>query len=160
MRPIRPTSRRRLWFRFLAGLFYLSVVSAILWVATGRPFAVVMAAVVVMALLCSGLALLWLTLWAVRKDSRLGQFGIGSLFFLTALVALYFSAVRWVALEIGENPWQPQPADELFLPVAVGGLLFACLGVPLMMGMTESLMWFAVWLVRRPTIRRFLARRR
>ena len=160
MHPMRPTSRRRLWFQFLAGLFYLAIVSVILCVATGRPFAVIMAAVVVTSLLCSGLVLLWLTLWAVRKDSRLGQFGIGSLFFLTVFVALYFSAVRWVVQEIERNPTELKHLEGTFPPVAITGLFVVYAGIPFVARMTESLMWFAVWLVRRPSIKRFLARRR
>ncbi len=160
MAPIQPSSRSRLWCRFFAGLSYLALISWVLCAVTERHFLTVFAAVVFGSLFCSGLALAWMTLWAVRKDSRLGQFGLGSLFFLTAFVALYCAAVRWVVIEIESNSTLPVRRDELFLPVAIGGLLASIVAVPLVAGMTESLLWFAVWTVRRPLIRRLLIKRR
>jgi hypothetical protein len=159
MAPTPPTSRARLWFQFFLGLFYLSVVAGMLSGATRHPFVIVLVAVIGGALSCSILALTWLTLWAVRRDSRIGQYGIGSLLFLTVFVALYFGLVRWTADAIGQNPHVQVSRGEVLTSVAIVCLITSILAVPFVLGMTESLVWFAVWVLRRRPIQRLLRRR-
>ncbi len=160
MDPIQPTSRARLWWQFLAGVFYLAVVAACLSGATRHHFLLMLLAVVGGAIFCSSLALLWLTLWALRKESRLGQFGLGSLFLLTLFVALYAGLVRWLAVAIGQDRAQTGGDGELFVQIAVVCLFPLLIAIPFVLGMTESLLWLAVWILRRRPIRRLLGRRR
>ena len=159
MAPIPPTSRARLWLQFFLGLLYLGVVAGLLSIATWHPFVVVLVAVIGGALSCSILALTWLTLWAVRRDSRIGQYGIGSLLFLTVFVALYFGLVRWTADAIGQNPHVQVSREEVLTSVALMCLCASILAVPFVLGMTESLLWFAVWVLRRRPVQRLLRRR-
>ena len=159
MAHIQPTSRTRLWLRLLAGLLYLSLVSAILSDVTGHHFLPVLVGVIAGALFCSSLALVWLTLWAVRRDSRLGQFGIGSLFFLTLFVAMYFGLVRWLVVALESNQGPPEGAQSLFVRLAIFSLGPMLFSIPFVLGVTESLLWLAVWVLRRRPIRRLLAKR-
>ena len=160
MAPIPPTSRARLWRRFFAGLLCLGVVALFLSEATGHRFLVVLVAVVGGALIWSSLGLVWLTLWALRKDSRLGQFGLGSLFFLTLFVALYLGLVRWTVVAIEQNSAWPVDNDGLFVSVAVAWLFALIVAAPFVLGMTESLLWFVVWILRRRPIGWLLGKRR
>jgi hypothetical protein len=155
----RPSSRLRLWFGFLAGLLYLALVAGIFCLITGSPFPLVFAAVVAGSLFCGGLGLAWITLWAVRKDARLGQFTVGSLLFLMVFVAIFFGMVRWLATRIAEQDGAP---DDLFMFAwfTVMCLVLTGVAIPLVLRMTEAVLWAAVWLVRRPAVRHWLAARR
>ncbi len=160
MPPIRPTSRRRLWSQFAVGLLYLALVALFIRSAIDRHYLAVFAAVIGATVLCSGLTLAWLTLWAMRKDGRLGQFGVGSLLFLTAFAAVFLGGVRWIVTEIEISAVNFEPGNRLFLSVAIYCLVALVIGIPLVVRMTESTVWFAAWAVRRPLIRRLLNRRR
>ncbi|NQU21022.1 MAG: hypothetical protein HQ567_07035 [Candidatus Nealsonbacteria bacterium] len=157
---LRLPNRVRLWVQLLAGVGYLALVAVGVTAATEHHFLIVFVGVVLGAVFCSGLALLWLTLWALRDDGRVGQFGLGSLFFLTGFVSIYFAMVRWLVVSLQQN-WASQgSAIELFLVVSGICLLLSLLAIPFVLLMTESLIWFAVWLVHRPVVRRWLRARR
>ncbi|MBN2474919.1 MAG: hypothetical protein JXB62_09955 [Pirellulales bacterium] len=160
MSNVQPTSRRRLLGQLLIGLAYLALVAAMLRSTTGHSFLVVLPAVIGGALFCSGLALAWLTLWAVRNDGRLGQFGLGSLFFLTVFAALYFGLVRWLVVAVERGSAARTGDGGRFLSTAVLCLVVVLTSVPFVLGMTESLLWLAVWIVRRRPVRKLLARKR
>ena len=149
-----------MWWQFLVGMLYLAVVAAFLSGATGYHFLLMLPAVVGGTVFCSSLALLWLTLWALRKDSRLGQFGLGSLLFLTLFVALYAGLVRWLVVAIGRARAQTGGDGDLFVQIAVVCLLPLLIAIPFVLRMTESLLWLAVWILRRRPIRKLLGRRR
>lgn len=121
---------------------------------TSSRFPWVFASVLGGALLCSGLVLTWLTLWASRPDSRLGQFGIGSFLFLGVFVALFFGTVRWIVIESSKQAGWSAHHWEPFVVVTIVGLAVVVILTPIMLGMTEAVLWAMVWLIRRLPIRR------
>ncbi len=167
-RPVRPSPPQRgilrplfRLLRFLGGLAYLLVVTVVFGIATGAGFVPTLLAVLAGAAFCTTLALIWLTRWALRDDTRSRQFGLGSLFFLTTFAAVYFGFVRW--LVVHATPMGAAFSKEtgkLFLVVGVISLVLAAIAVPFLFGMAESLVWLAVWIVRRRVVRRWLSRGR
>jgi hypothetical protein len=155
-----PRTRSELWFRFLAGLAWLAFVAFALAVATSASYPLVFAGVLGGVVVCSSLGLTWLTLWARRKDSRLGQFGIGSLLFLTVYAALFFGTVRWILVRFAAQANRSPNSGEAFLIVAAICLVVAIVSVPVVLAMTEAVLWAAVWLARRAPIRRLQRTRR
>lgn len=148
----QPTSRLRLWWRFIVGMAWLAMVAGGLTLISGYPFLAVYAATVCGALFTSGLALAWLLRWAMNDDARERQFGLASLLFFITFTAIYLAAMRWVvdhvqALSRETLPWQA------VLFIVFGCTLLAILSCPAVFCVTESLMWFAVWLVRWPPAR-------
>ena len=135
MKPNLPTGRTVLWFRFLTGLGYLALVAVVLSGLTSHGFLIVFPAVVCGALFCSAVVLFMLTRWAVREESRFGQFGIGTMLILTGLVSMYFAAVRW--LMVGRSPGSGE--DLGFLGIALVCLVLAVVSIPFVLGMAESL---------------------
>jgi len=148
-----PTSRLRLQLRFLGGLLYLAVIANIFSAATEIGFPPMFLAVVCGALFSCGLALAWAIGRAFRDDARPGQFGISSLLFLTVYVSLYFGVVRWLAIH------SRNASDDLPI-IAVLCLALAAISVPVLILWTESLIWLAVWTVRRDCVQSWLSRRR
>lgn len=148
----QPTSRLELQVRFLGGWAYLAIIAAFISAATETGFLRVFPAVVCGAFFCCGLALVWIVGWAFREDARLGQFSIRSLLFLTVYVSVYGGAVRWLATRI------PDAEDDLPF-IAVFCLVLAAISVPVLILWMESLLWLAVWTVRRDCVQSWLARR-
>jgi len=147
--------------RLLAGLFYLTLVALFFCSMTETAFLPVFVAVACGACFSTALGVWWLTRWALRDDSRPGQFGLASLLLLLTVAAVYFALVRMVVIRfVSLGSSRPDEASWAFLMVAVFCLFFALLGVPFLLAMADSLVWFAVWLVRRPAVRRWLNERR
>ena len=157
MQPDQPTGGGRLWTKFLVGSLYLTFVAAFFALITDSNFLKIWLAVFLGVIFLGILALAWLTGWAQRNDGRLGQFGIPSLLYLTVFVAIFFSVVRWLAVN-------DRFTDEIGARDYVGAaIICACLfgfGASLMIGFMESLVWSTVWIVRRRPMRRWLLRRR
>jgi len=107
-RPVRHYER---WLCFTAALAWTAGVAHLFNVGTYSPFPLAFAAVLGGFFICAGLGLWWLTLWARQKNARAGQFGVGSLFFLTVFAAIFFGTVRWVVV---------QPSPQLSHPDSVG----------------------------------------
>ena len=101
-----------------------------------------------------GLSLLLLTRWALRAESRIGQFGVGTTIVIVTLVSLGLSLVRWLTDHV-ELAWSSPFVGMTLLCF----FLFGC-GIRLILPATESLAWLAVWIVRRPAIQRWLIRQR
>lgn len=161
----RPHSGPPFWksaFRFVAGLGYLALVAVVLSGLTAAPFLRVFLAVALVAAFLTTLVLIWLTRWAMREDGRRGQFGLASLLFLTTLVAVCLAVVRWVVVSANPLRRDGQWSSELTIFLFTGALflLLATLALPFLAGMAESLVWLAVWFVRRPLVRGWLSRRR
>lgn len=77
-------------------------------------------------------------------------------------VAIYFAGIRWAVVQIEAQVGQNLPWGGI-VGVGIGCTLLALVTCPAVFGVTESLMWFFVWLVRWPPARpawRFLLRRR
>ena len=149
------SGRRRLWFRFLAGLAYTAFIANFFSACTDCTYPFAFAAVLGIFFVCGGLGLWWLTLWARQKDARRGQFGIGSLLFLTVFVAMFFGIVRWIVVRSSQQ-WPQADSIGVFCIVAVICLLLACLSIPFVLCMGEAVLWAAVWFVKQPQVRRLL----
>ena len=131
----------------------MSLVAAIFSEVTQAGFPQAFLMVACGALFTCGLALFWITGWALRDDARPGQFGIRSLLFLTVFISLYFGVVRWLAIH-SQNPSANLPI------IAVFCLTWAVISVPVLILWMESLVWLAVWTVRRDCVQSWLSRRR
>jgi len=145
--------------RFLVGLFYLGFVAQILSNAIRQPFWVTFSAVLCGAVFTSGLAIWWLTLWALRKDAQPGQFTIGSLMFLTAFVALYFSAISWLVslLPLGSAS---SPRGSVFAWAALAMGVLGLISIPFVLFVADGIVWAGVWVVKRLGTRRPTGTRR
>ena len=139
------------WFRFLVGLGWTATVASVFSLSTYCPFLFAFNAVLGCFLVGGGLGLWWLTLWARQKNARLGQFGIGSLLFLLVFAALFFGTVRWI-VDLG-----PQADNAVaFCVCALICVVLAAISVPFVLFMGEAVLWAAVWLVKRPQVRRWI----
>jgi hypothetical protein len=139
-----PTASRRAG-SFFGGLAWLCLLAFVLSAVLQASFWAVLLGLFLVMLLVGGLAFWWLTLWALRKDGRLGQFGIGSLLFLTLFVAIYLSAVRWLITMLPGAPVQ----GCSFLIVALIGLVPVAISIPILLPMLDAILWAAVWLKNR-----------
>lgn len=137
---------------------------------TGQSFFGAYLALLCSALFASAVALAWLIRWASKKENRERQFGLGSLFFIITLLAIYFAGMSAIMRGMAwhETARLPagtrQPPAWLIVPLGIYCSVLILISVPLVMGIVEALMWFAVWLVRRPAthrvVRWLLLRRR
>jgi hypothetical protein len=130
---------------------YAAALANIFGAATHCTFPFAFASILGMFVICGVLGLWWLTRCARQKDSRRGQFGIGSLLLLTVFAAMFLGTVRWIVLRVEEK--QPLP-DSLgaFCVIAVVCSFFACISIPFVLCLNEALLWAAVWLIRSPLL--------
>jgi hypothetical protein len=161
VRACEPTSRRRLWLHFLAGLAYTALVATFFSGCTQCAFPFVFTAVLSGFFVCGGLGLWWLKLRVTKKDARLGQFSVGSLLFLMAFVAMFFGTVRWIVVRVSQQE-QGLQADSvtlfcIFAPIC---LVLAPISMPFVLRMIEAVIWAAVWFVKRPPVHRWIRGRR
>ncbi len=150
-----PISRLDRWSGFLTGVAWTAAVAIVLSLNTQCAFPLAFAAVLGGFLVCGGLGLWWLTLWARQKNGRLGQFGVGSLLFLMVYAAIFFGTVRWIVVR-ASTQWRGADSVGLFCVVALICLLVALISVRFVLGMSEAVLWAAVWLVNRPQVRRWI----
>jgi hypothetical protein len=143
-----PPSRLGRRGRFLVGLFYLGLVAQMLSIAIQQPFWVTLSAVLCGAVFTSGLAIWWLTRWALRKDARPGQFTIGSLMFLTAFVALYFSAISSLVSLLPLGSARP-PQGSVFAWAGLAMGVLALVSIPFVLFVADGIVWAGVWVVKR-----------
>ncbi len=139
--------------RFLGGSFYLAVIAMGFSGATKIGFPLAFLVVICGALFCCGLALAWMIGAVLCEDARPRQFGIRSLLFLTVYVSLFFGVVRWLA------NYAPNAPRSLPI-IAVFCLVLGVISAPMLVFWTESLVWLAVWVVRRDCVQSWLAQRR
>lgn len=157
----KPPSGFRLWGGVPAALIYLAWIAGVLDILTGISYGWVLAALVALAVCYPAMPLLWLTLWARRRDSRLGQFTVGSLLFSMLFLSVFLSFVGWVASSPGGQLRLQEPgSSEAFLFSAIICIIFFALAIPLLIWATESAVWLAVLAVRSRAVRNWLARRR
>jgi len=148
----------RLLKQFVIGLLFLAFISWVfceknLWGFFGT-FALLICAVAIVA----GLTLTWLARWAMRKNSRFGQFGISTMLLMLFFAGLYCGIIRWLTLQ---SPWSNTGNGDdilVFVSTAVVFTILSIAAIPFVIGITESLLWFAVWLQKRHAIRRLLLR--
>lgn len=147
--------------RFAAGLGYFAICAGMLTAMTDVGFGRMYLAVLGAGAACAALVLCWMTLWALRKDSRPGQFTIGSLFFLTALLAILLAGARWVSLHLDPRIQSAISATPARVALVAGvSLLPLVVAVPFLAWMSEAVIWFGVWLLRQPAVRERMGWRR
>jgi hypothetical protein len=157
-KPVTPRQRSAQLIRqFIGGMVYLAFISGVLTGVTEGNFFVVFAAVITGVVFTGTAILVWATSWAIRKESRRGQFSIATMMFLTFLAALYLGVIRLIANQID----LPRNEEPTFLIAAVACVMLTVFSAPFLLLLMESLVWFAAWLVRRPwmqaRIRRYRA---
>ena len=150
-------SASTLWRRSVGGLAYLGLVALVLSGLTGRPVWLILLGLVFGAFFSGAVALVWLVRWALRQESRVGQFSIASLLLVTALAAAFFGAVRWLVTSV-EGRQIPGRFSAVY--VATLCVFLAGLGIPVVLYLMEAFVWLAAWLVWRPTVQRWLKRKR
>jgi len=146
-----------------ASLVYFASLAWGLSMITQTPFVWVLPGLFGVVFLYGVLTLVWLTTWAHHEDGRLGQFRIGSLFFLTAFVAIFFSVVRWMTVRICTlREISPGSDDALamFAAIAIGTLGVALTTVKPVLFVIDALLHVGNWLIRRPAVRARLRKRR
>lgn len=130
---------------FLAGLLWFCLLAWPASLLLDIPFWKVLPVLFGGSVAVGGLALWWLALWARRKETRPGQFGVGSLMFLTLFAALYLGAVRGLLTLAPDAP----AGIWVFLLTALFGLLPVAVSIPFVLMMLDALLWAGVWVVRR-----------
>ena len=150
-------SASTLWRRSVGGLAYLGFVALIMSGLTGKPFLLVLLGLLFGVFFSGGVALVWLVRWALRQESRVGQFSIASLLLVTAFAAAFFGAVRWLVTNV-DHRQVPGRFERVYVVVVC--VFLAGIGIPVVLCLMESLVWLAAWLVRRPAVQRWLASRR
>ena len=155
--PRDPSAERsRLVRQFVGGVFYLAVISMVLAESTDSNFFVVFGAVTTGVIFTGTIILVWAASCAIRVDAHRSQFSILTLLVLTLLAAIYLSAIRLFADLAGERLGA---GDSNFLVAAVICLILTGVSLPFLLLFMDSLVWLAVWLVRRPWVQRCLKTR-
>ncbi len=154
----------RLLRQFIVGVLFLLFGSLFLCDKSLPGFASTFALLSCTLVLAVTLGLIWFTRWAMRKDSRFGQFSISTLLLMLFYAGLYCGIIRWLTLNSSFGETSGTPDNFMaFWRVATVFTVFSVVAIPFVINMTESLLWFAVWLQRRPAIHRlvrpFLSRR-
>ena len=142
---------RRLAVQLFKGLLWFAILS--MWISskTNAAFGAVFCVVLTAGLGCGILAVVWMA--RSRSDTPL-RFSIASLLLATFYIALFAGGVRWLVT-----------AQAAARPTTIGTSAFANLvsifivlmSAPMVIGLLDSLAWMAAWLVRRPSVRRWLA---
>ncbi len=145
--------------RLLLAAGYLAGIAWGIGAATAVSFAWTLLALLAGTVFTTTLALVWLTRSAIGEEGRRGQFRLASLLFVTTFAAIYFGAVRWVVVRAAPTV-APENEMGVFAIVGVFCLVAVAVAVPIVFAAADSLVWFAVWLVRRPRVRRWLRARR
>ena len=158
-----PTSRRRLWMRFIGGMVWLAFVAGGLWGLSGYPFAAVYAVTVCASLVAAGVAIAWLTHWATNRNARRRQFGIASLFYFITLTSMYLAVVRWVVVHLEARAHVIHHWPTVVM-VGLWTTLVMVASCPIVFGITEALLrcavWFLHWSPARPLLKLLFRRRK
>ena len=157
--PGNAASRRRLCWQFIWGMLWIAAWAGLVSLATMTPFWIIMPAMLALALGGGAIALFWLARWAER-DAPSGQFGIASLFLLMVYIAAFLSSLRWCLIASHQARQRRFPTAELstdleptlleFAMTSLFGLVMLYISLPILLGLLDSVMWSAVWLLKRP----------
>ena len=152
-------NRRRLSWQFIWGMLWIAAWASLVSLATQTPFWIIMPAMLALALGGGAIALFWFARWAER-DAPSGQFGIASLFLLMVYIAAFLASVRWCLVATHQARLQRFPTAELpseleptlfeFAMTAMFGSVMLYISLPILLGLLDSVMWSAVWLLKRP----------
>ncbi len=154
------TSRSQLWLQFAAGAGFLAFLATPISLIAEISFMIVFPVLFAFVVSCGALLLAWQKPWVRRADSERRQFGISSVLLLTTIAAIFLGLVRWLMCVITERTDALDESIPLFLALALFALVAAIPTIILGLHMTESLLWGAVWIVRRPWFRRMMRARR
>jgi hypothetical protein len=107
--------------------------------------------------ICGGVFLWWMTLWASRKDSRWGQFTVGSFLFAMFFIALFCGTVSGIIQILESDHGQIYPVIKVLIWIgcAVAVLFSIYPGLLLL----EVLLRTATWIIKRPWVQRWIIRR-
>lgn len=150
------TQQARLIRQFVGGLLYLACISMPLAGLIQCNFFLVLGAVTTGVVFTGTIVLVWAASCASRTDAHRSQFSILTLLVLTLLAAIYLGTVRYLADLIDIRVGTGQPT---FLIAAVICLILTGISLPFLLLFMDSLVWIAVWLVRRPWVQRCLRTR-
>ena len=152
-------NRRRLWWQFVWGMVWIAIWAGLVSLATQTSFAIVMPSMLALALGGGAIAVFWLARWAECAAPG-GQFGIASLFLLMVYIAAFLASVRWCLIATHQGRQQRFPKAELtseleptlleFAMTSLFGLVILYISLPILLGLLDSVMWSAVWLLKRP----------
>jgi hypothetical protein len=152
-------TRRRLCWQFIWGMLWIAAWAVLVSLATQTPFWIIIPAMLALSLGGGALAVFWLARWAER-DAPSGQFGIASLFLLMVYIAAFLSSVRWCLVAAHQARLQRFPTAELptdleptlleFAMTSLFGLVMLYISLPILLGLLDSVMWSAVWLLKQP----------
>ena len=157
LKPLDPHPRWRRFRQAISGLVWFATLSLIISLLTKTAFLVVFPLLLGVALACGVLGMIWMAHSRLDAPHR---FSIATLLFATFYIAVYLGSVRWLVVASMAAMGVP---DVIALDFLIPGIiwLLICLGsVRTVFGLLDSLVWLAVWLVRRPSVRRWLAGRR
>lgn len=154
--------RGRLWWQFVWGMLWIAIWAGLVSLATQTSLAIVMPAMLALALGGGAIAVFWLARWA-QRDAPGGQFGIASLFLLMVYIAAYLASVRWCLVATHQARQLRLPKAELtaelepslleFAMTSLFGLVVLYIFLPILLGLLDSVMWSAVWLLKRPWVK-------
>lgn len=157
-----PDRPQALPFKLFTGLGWLFICTLVVASTTGYSVALVATVLLLGSLVCGGLPLWWLTGWAMRRESRVGQFTVRSLLFVTLYAAVFLGFVRWIVVAGRAHGAFPVSQDlgKTVAFVTLICLMLLVISLPVLICMTEVVLWGAVWLLKRPAVRRWRRARR
>jgi hypothetical protein len=133
---------------FLAGACYLLFAAKLITVVTEHSLLAALAISASSALAVFSIALVLLVRRAMGDEGRPWQIHLSSLFLIVAVVSIYLAVMRWLAS--GIDPELPNDWWVVLLGLSVTLII---LGIPFVLFLGESLLWLAVWIIRRRTVR-------
>ncbi len=148
--------RARLVRQFVGGILSLAFISLFLAGLIQCNFFLVLGAVTTGVIFTGTIVLVWAASCASRTNAHRSQFSILTLLVLTLLAAIYLGTVRLFADLFGASMGASQPD---FLIAAMICLFMTGFSLPILLLFMDSLVWLAVWLVRRPWVQRCLRTR-
>lgn len=92
--------------------------------------------------------------WAVRAEQQRPQFSLGTVLFVTTLAAIYFGVTRLLGGGMRAESWGGWIGAFIYSGLL---LLLAC---PATLWLGDSVLALAAWIVNRPSVQRWIARRR
>lgn len=143
----QPAVRQK--FQFVVGMGWLAAVASAMAQITRGDFWWIFAATIGAAVAFGGAAVAWLARWASRPEGRLGQFGIGFLLAVTAFAAAYLGFIRWLVAAAHAGGGPPVAEVKVYVGLGIFGLIPLAVTCFVALHLVDSLLAWAVWLMRR-----------
>jgi hypothetical protein len=146
----------RLLKQFALGMIFLVFMA---WIFCDKSlsgflctFALLFCAIVIAA----GLAMFRMARWAMRKENRLSQFSISTMLLMLFYAGLYLGIIRWITLQSPLGNIGNGDEAMAFLETGIIFTICSIAAIPFIFNLTEALLWFTVWLQKRPLTRRLM----